>query len=246
MTQDDRAKFHAELNTLFGLYGRDKPSRDIVRAWWTVLEGYDLEDILQAFLAHFGSERHAPTPSCIIAKMPAAWSRPSGDEAWGICLRSMSEDDSLMLNDEIMQARAAAFPILEIGDEVGARMAFRAAYQRITADPQRRPEWFISLGHDAARRQDVVEEAVACGLLSSDAALLLLPQIVDEQDKPGEPLLRLCGTVADEPVPVAEILQDLRDKLSGTRKRQGDQGRADREAHKAAELERLEELRKER
>ena len=73
---------------------------------------------------------------------------------------------------------SVARPLLELGDKVGARMAFRDAYQRFVNDARadRVPvSWSASLGWDAERRREVLTDAVAYGLLPSSFATGLMP-----------------------------------------------------------------------
>lgn len=102
--------------------------------------------------------------------------RPSADEAWAMCPRG--EGDSVFWNDEIQAALGVARPVLESGDKVGARMAFRDAYERIVRDARaarRRPQWSLSLGWDKAGRVEAVQRAVQAGLIDRAAADRMLP-----------------------------------------------------------------------
>ncbi len=57
--------------------------------------------------------------------------RPSADEAWALALETFDEAATVCLTDEILLAAVAASPVWESGDRVGARMAFKAAYERV-------------------------------------------------------------------------------------------------------------------
>ena len=68
--------------------------------------------------------------------------RPGADEAWAIALEALDEACSVVWCGEIQQAFAIARPVLVAGDKIGARMAFRNAYDRLVRDArvQRKPE----------------------------------------------------------------------------------------------------------
>lgn len=104
--------------------------------------------------------------------------RPSGDEAWAIALQSSDEAETVVWNGEIQQAMAAARPIIEAGDKIGARMAFRDAYERIVRTNREAgivPKWEASLGWDKERRALAIESAHNLGLLSAPQVAALLP-----------------------------------------------------------------------
>lgn len=106
--------------------------------------------------------------------------RPSADEAWALC--PMSEDATAVITDEISAALAVAQPLIDAGDKIAARMAFKSAYERQVdeARQQNRPvKWWASLGHDKAGREPVIRQAVQQGRLSRDQALKHLPRLDD-------------------------------------------------------------------
>jgi hypothetical protein len=109
--------------------------------------------------------------------------RPKADEAWGIALQSMADEGAtVVINDDISEAIAASRPIYEEGDEVGARMAFRATYERVTRDRKGLPvNWWPSLGTDPNRREHVLLEAVVKGRLGESQAYGLLPPPKENQ-----------------------------------------------------------------
>jgi septum formation inhibitor MinC len=108
--------------------------------------------------------------------------RLGADEAWAIY--PQNEADSAVLTDEISEAMHIALPLLNMGDKIGARMAFKEAYVRIvTANKAAniQPKWFPSLGSDKDSRDQVIAEAVRQGRLTSDHAQSLLPAPVNQQ-----------------------------------------------------------------
>lgn len=142
------------------------------------LHDYSLGDIRKALTVHMRDPRagrFAPKAADVIGILDAAnpAGLPTADEAWSICLRSFDDSDTVIVCDEIMSARAVAQPVMDEGDSTGARMAFRAAYERIIAESRisgRKPRWWISAGMDRELRDQRISEAIAIGRLGAEFA----------------------------------------------------------------------------
>jgi hypothetical protein len=114
--------------------------------------------------------------------------RIGAEEAWAMIPKN--EADSAVLTNEMLEAMGAALGLLDEGDKVGARMAFKEAYGRITDAAKsdgKQPQWFPSLGHDKAGRTPALAEAVRLGRLQSSHALKLVAP------EHAETLLQLAG-----------------------------------------------------
>ena len=108
--------------------------------------------------------------------------RLGSDEAWA--LYPHNEASSAVITDEMAAAMQVAYPLLQEGDNVGARMSFKEAYNRIVNQNKMNgiaPKWFPSLGTDKDSRQLVIDEAVRLGRLTQDHALSLLPPVQNLQ-----------------------------------------------------------------
>jgi hypothetical protein len=179
MREPDYPHFAKLLDQVCGLLGKGsyKPDAQATAIWFRTLAAYDLEAVRMAFDAHVRDPqrgRFVPVPADIIAKIVAQDGRPNGDEAWAIAVKSSDESASVAWTDDIAEAWGIALPVWQAGDEVGARMAFKDAYDRITRDRQGTPvNWWASLGDDRAEREAVVKQAAATGLLPHEAALML-------------------------------------------------------------------------
>lgn len=114
--------------------------------------------------------------------------RPGADEAWAMIPRD--EYASCVMTEEMGEALHVAQPLLNEGDQVAARMAFKEAYTRLVDANKRagiKPKWFPSLGMDKEAREAVLAEAVRLGRLGADHAMGLLPP-----DKVA-PMLEMAG-----------------------------------------------------
>lgn len=108
--------------------------------------------------------------------------RPGPEEAWAAIPHD--EYGSCVMTEEMSQAYGIAAPLLNGGDEVGARMAFRESYTRLlqkARDESTPVRWFPSLGFDGSGRVSVIAEAVRLGRLSLEHSQSLLPHEQHEQ-----------------------------------------------------------------
>jgi len=104
--------------------------------------------------------------------------RPDANEAWAMLPKN--EDASVVMSQEMAEALGVAQPLLDEGDAIGARMAFRDAYNRIVEGNKLAgvaPSWFPSLGRNAEMRVAALEQATRLGRIGYDHAAALLPPV---------------------------------------------------------------------
>jgi hypothetical protein len=151
--------------------------------FFAALAPYSLATVRAALGAHCVDKvrgRFTLKPADIIEQIEASAlndGRPGAEEAWAIALRSQDEADTVVWTWECAEAYALAKPVMALGDEVGARMAFKEAYTRLVAAAraERRPAaWSASIGWDAGRRDAELRRAAVTGLLPVPAATALL------------------------------------------------------------------------
>lgn len=121
------------------------------------------EPVLSAALRSCRIEGGRLTVSSILKHAQLADGRPGKDEAWAIAMTANDEFETVVLTDEIQLALAAAKPVLDAGDKVGARMAFISAYERFVGQSREDAKpvnWHVSVGFDANRRIQAVTKAV--------------------------------------------------------------------------------------
>ena len=73
---------------------------------------------------------------------------------------------------------SAAHDLLDRGDEIAARMAFKECYQRLCQSARDRctpVSWSVSLGWDAQGREPVIRAALERGRLTAQQATVYLP-----------------------------------------------------------------------
>lgn len=236
MREADFAPFRELLDAVCSLLSRGNytPNATNTAMFFRALADYPLDLVRRAFDAHVKDTdrgRFVPTPADLIRHLDGANDgRPGADEAWAIALRSADEADSVVWTGEIAQAWGICKPVLDAGDEVGARMAFREAYGRLVGESRRQSmpvAWSASLGHDPGRRADAIKRAVAEGRLPQ-SELLALPAPRGQAPS----LLQIAESSAPSEATRASI-RALADKL-----RAGVTGGVD---HAAKERERIDE-----
>ena len=123
------------------------------------------------------------TLAAILQRVQAADGRPGKDEAWAIAMTTNDEFETIVLTDEIHLALAAAKPVLDAGDKVGARMAFISAYERFVrqAREEAKPvNWHVSVGFDSNRRIQAVTRAVQMQRIPRERGMLYLTDLAHE------------------------------------------------------------------
>lgn len=157
--------------------GTYAPNAENTTLWYRALEAHDLASVRAAFDAHIRTSKFVPSPADILQHIATNDGRLGPEEAWAIALRGADEAATVVWNDEIGRAWSAALPVWELGDEVGARMAFKEAYTRIVAESRRMrkaaPAWVESLGFDKAQRDEAIEAAAVRGLLPAPKQLAI-------------------------------------------------------------------------
>lgn len=157
--------------------------------WWEALKHFPDGAVRASATRHITTSQFKPHLADIVkgcaAQLDGNWLGP--DEAWA--LMPKSESDSAMLTDEIAQAMAAAIPLLEGGDKVAARMAFKDAYMRLVEKAKiegRMPRFFPSFGSDPASRVTMLANAVRTGQIALEYATEVLPEYAPD-------IVKMCG-----------------------------------------------------
>lgn len=193
------------------------PNAENTAMWFRALAKYDIDTVQAAFDAHVNDTtrgRYVPNPADILAQIEAeiaADGRPGAEEAWSTCVPGRDEQLTVVWTDEMRQAWGIALPVLRMGDEVGARMAFRQAYERLVAEARvaRTPvRWHESPGFDAKQRAKAIEEAIRLKRLTSSDSAIALPAPEDAEQR----LLELQTGVGAPPEHRAKLLA-IRDQI---------------------------------
>lgn len=190
MLDNDKNQFAQIVRSTMLVCGGSAPEVDGLQIWWKSLQSYSIESVSSAFSEYVMRGKFAPRPADILEILDRALpdGRPGADEAWAMIPRD--EASSVVWTDEMAEAWGIAKPLLDEGDQVGARMSFKEAYARLVDAAKRAgtpPKWFPSLGSDKEGRDVALGEAVRLGRLGAQHAISLLPP-----DKVA-PMLQLAG-----------------------------------------------------
>lgn len=249
----DKQRFSNMMDDLALIYGREVTPA-LKRIYWDDLSACRIDILEAAASAHRKDSergRFFPKPADLIAQVEKASpgdGRADSDEAWSICLASFDEGETVCVTSEIMTAREVATPVMDAGDKVGARMAFKAAYDRSIAQSRRLGDpckWFLSIGHDASRREDAIKAAVDARRLTADETRHLLPAPIA-----GGPVADIAGLIAGKVVEfpksndavARQHLAKLREALTGGAKQLTPKTDAEVEAEKARAAQWIDEV----
>lgn len=167
------------------------------------LVGYETEQVSAALRRCVRELRGRLSLADILQRMPNQ--HPGADEAWALCPRD--ESSTVVWTDAIAEAFGVARPLLQNGDAIGARMAFRDSYNRIVAESHgSTPKWWPSLGHDVHGRVRPLLAAVEAGRLQAD----FVRQHVEALPGGEESLRRLSGGDATITSLLSDVGEDLR------------------------------------
>lgn len=190
------------------------------------------------------------TLNAILDRLNDVDGRPSADEAWAMSLEAIDEAKTVVWTQEAQQAFALARPVLDLGDKVGARMAFRDAYDRIVRDNREAgitASWNASLGWDKDLRVVALKKAESAGLLPAPQVAALLPHlgagVIGDAIFNGKALpAPKPGESIDIPVRVKKLLSDLETKKQRDEEKAEARAKAIRDAFEAKKREAAEKV----
>lgn len=142
----------------------------------TELEQYNELMVLEALRRCARECRHRLTLADIISRIDDG--RPGAEAAWAMLPKD--EAETAVWTEEAATAYGVAAPLIEIGDLVAARMAFKESYAKQITQAQTNNvpvKWRVSLGHDPGGREGPVRAAIISGKLSYAAGVNLLPHL---------------------------------------------------------------------
>ena len=247
MNRNELAEFSKMLAATMELYDR-QIGENAVFIWVSTLEKFSLSDIRVALTAHIQHPergRFAPKPADVIAAMQerirSQW--PSADEAWATALQASDERATVVWSEEAAKAFADCQPIMASGDSIGARMAFKASYDRELQQAIRElrtPRNTVSLGHDPAQRVEAVELAVQRGKLTHEHGERLLLGARREISEQAQAVAGLItGKVVQHPAHKADKVRMLRELQAALVGKTAQPSQAERTREAAGELDRV-------
>lgn len=213
MNDSDKKKFKDLIEAAYSMFGKT-PQNTVLKIWFNSLQSYELEEVACALQHVLENSRFLPTLADVRDALTTTDGRKSADEAWAIALQADDETVTVVWTAEIAEAWGIAAPILDEGDKVAARMAFKSAYERIVGDARERGipvAWQPSLGSDPEGRKVALESAEQRGQLSHDRVDGLLPH----REPAVESVSGLIEGAVKHTAAHKEHIDSLRDALAG-------------------------------
>lgn len=215
MRAEEKGRFFKLLGEVMTGYGKELDPKTM-EVWFNMLTPFEPATIRRAFDA-YAAERpdFAPAPNGIAARCKLMDGRPEENEAWALALASKDERETVVWTQEMAEAFGLCRNMVEGGDEIGARMAFKDAYARLVAAARAVNQpgvWSVSPGWDGERRNIAVSKATAAGLLQGPQPHLALPNESGQGPERPEGLKRLKEAMAalEDPAAKAERISQAR------------------------------------
>lgn len=207
MEDHDTLRFMEILAKTMGGYAKPLPDAEMVKVWKEWLAPYPLRTITIAFAEYCNEEAtFPPTPAAIVKRCKALDGRPDAEEAWALALTCRDEAATTIWTSEIAEAFDICKVVLDSGDKIGARMAFKEAYKRLVLAARIRNQpvcWTASIGWDKEVATLALEKAVRSGQLAIESVPILLPaptvavNQAAEDEKARENLKRIKNMMAE-------------------------------------------------
>lgn len=146
------------------------------------LAGFDDAAVINALARCRKEVRGFLTIADVISRIDDG--RPGPEEAWA--MMPMEDGKSVVWSDEMAAAFGVALPLIEEGETVPARMAFKETYTRLVAEARdkRSPvRWTPSLGTHEPDRRAVLMDAVHKGRMKLEHAQEHCPMLEAPTDQ---------------------------------------------------------------
>lgn len=144
-------------------------SPEAARVFLEDLSHYPEHQVLGALKRCRKEVRGALTVQDVVSRLDDG--RPGAEEAWAGL--PMNEGATAVWTDEMAHAFGVAMPLIDAGEVVSARMAFKETYLRLVGearDAGKPVSWVVTLGHNPAGRPGPLARAVELGRITHDEA----------------------------------------------------------------------------
>lgn len=149
-------------------------SPEAARVFVDDLRGFDSAMVAGALKRCRKEVRGSLTVQDVVSRLDDG--RPGPEEAWASIPNG--EGASVVWTVEMSQAWGVAAALIDAGETVAARMAFKETYTRLVnqaRDHGQPVKWLVSLGHDPRARTGVLALAVQQGKISAAEAHEMCP-----------------------------------------------------------------------
>ena len=170
MKASDKGEFTAIFKSAMEVYDKEL-SLDALSIWWATMADISIEDFRKSMTRHITTSPFFPKPADILRSFRKD-DKPGAEEAWSMIPKN--EYDSVVWTNEMAVAFGAALPLLNDGDAIGARMAFKEVYERECAK-NNPTKWTPSFGMDRSGREAVLQKAVSLKRLTASHVINYMP-----------------------------------------------------------------------
>ena len=107
---------------------------------------------------------------------------PTADELWGQVLEYLTDENKTFVLPKMAfisleSTNGGVRELVRSGDNVAARMAFKAAYERVSQGFNGKVEYAVSLGTDKQNQADTIKTAYLKKKITKEIATMFLPEI---------------------------------------------------------------------
>lgn len=179
MDKDEFPQFAKMLDAVYALHGKSLPA-EAKALFFRSMASFPLGMVRAALDGHVRDSQRGqfpPKPADLMAQIEGSAAdngRPGVEEAWAFAVKACDESETVLMTDEMAEAWGIAKPIFDLGDEVGARMAFKEVYARLIKAAKGAPKWWPSIGSDPHKRDAALADAKRMGLLPAPQVAGLL------------------------------------------------------------------------
>lgn len=220
MFEQDFDEFDSLVSAIWMLKGQAPLTSGAKALFFRALATHPIEEVRAGLDAHLRDPKrgqYLPMPADVIAQIMeivANDGRPGMEEAWSISFRAKSEAATVVWTSEMCQAFFLCKPLLDAGDDVGGRMAFKEAYTRLVTDARAArtsTQWSATLGYDIEARDAILLPHVECGRI--DRSMLAGPAVGLETLLALPAPIDITPASAEVRLAALEKLRSLRTKL---------------------------------
>lgn len=209
LTIEQREKIAELIDATAEILGSQiKPQ--IIKIMCDDLADYEFNEIQAALTACRREVKGRLSLKDIIDRLPKKGDElPSADEMWGAIYDFCTDERKTFILPEMAfkaleSTNGGIWELIQDGDKTGARMAFKAAYERLSQGFNGKVQYSVRLGTDTDERKTAIQAAYKQGLIDKSQALQYLPEL-DE----------ILGLLPPpNPENVAKVLQSISTALS--------------------------------
>ena len=129
---------------------------------------------------------------------------PTADEMWGAIYDFCTDERKTFVLPEMAfkaleSTNGGIYELIQDCDKTGARMAFKAAYERLSQGFNGKVQYSVRLGTDRQERETAIQAAYKQGLIDKSQIFQYLPDFDDDDALPPpnpENLAKLAGFIA--------------------------------------------------